>query len=108
MPTHKAGKYLSPFANPDYGEPAKVRVGFLLKSISSYSIKEAKFFADFYISYTSNKPMPPNIIPHITNGYIEDDKHVKVIADLPTFKLWKIHAAFYSNPDLRKYPFDTQ
>jgi hypothetical protein len=47
VPIHKAGKYLSPFANPDFGEPAKVRVGFLLKSISSYSIKEAKFFADF-------------------------------------------------------------
>ena len=108
VPIHKAGKYLSPFANPDYGEPAKVRVGFLLKSISSYSIKEAKFFADFYISYTSDKPMPPNIVPHVTNGYIEDDEHVKIIADQPTFKLWKIHATFYSNPDLRQYPFDTQ
>ena len=108
VPIHKLGKYLSPFANPDYGEPAKVRVGFLLKSISSYSIKEAKFFADFYISYTSDKPMPPNIVPHVTNGYIEDDEHVKVISDTPTFKLWKIHATFYSNPDLREYPFDTQ
>jgi hypothetical protein len=44
--------------------------------------------------------MPPNIIPHVTNGYIEDDEHVKIIADQPTFKLWKIHATFYSTPDL--------
>jgi hypothetical protein len=108
VPTQKSGKFLSPFANPNYGEPAKIRVGFLLKSISSYSIKEAKFNADFYISYTSDKPMPLNIMPRMTNGYIEENEHIILISNLPTFKLWKIHGTFYSNPDLRNYPFDTQ
>ena len=108
VPIQNSGRFLSPFANPNYGEPAKVRVGFLLKSISSYSIKDAKFNADFYISYTSDKPMPSNIMPHLTNGYIEDNEHITIISNLPTFKLWKIHGTFYSNPDLRKYPFDTQ
>lgn len=108
VPRHFTGKYRSPFANPEYGQPAKVRVGFLLKSITSYSIKEGKFTADFYISYTSDKPMPPNIKPHLTNGFLEDDEHMITITDQPTFKLWKIHGNFYSNPDLRNYPFDTQ
>lgn len=108
VPKSTSGKYRSPFSNPDFGQPAKVRIGFLLKSINSYSIKEGKFIADFYISYTSDKPMPSNIQPHLTNGFIEDDEHLITITDRPTFKLWKVHGTFYSNPDLRNYPFDTQ
>ena len=108
VPLNLKGKFRSPFANPEYGGPANVRVGFLLKSVSSYNIKEGKFNADFYISYTSDKPMPKNIVPHLTNGYLEDDEHLVVITDRSTFKLWKIHGTFYSNPDLSNYPFDTQ
>ncbi|MCB1176350.1 MAG: hypothetical protein KDK36_02115, partial [Leptospiraceae bacterium] len=104
----KDGKFRSPFANPNFGEPAKVRVGFLLKSITAYDIKQGSFEADFYLTYTSDKPMPPNIDPHFTNGYLMDDDHKNQIADEPTFKMWKYHATFYSIPDLRDYPFDSQ
>jgi hypothetical protein len=108
VPKKDSGNYRSPFANPDFGSPAIVRVGFLLVSITSYSIKDGKFSADFYISFTSDKPMPGKVFPHLTNGYIEDDVQIVTITDQPTFKLWKIHGIFYTNPDLRDYPFDLQ
>ncbi len=108
MPFNKNGRFKSPFANPNFGEPCNVKVGFLLKSITSYSVKEGKFEADFYISYTSDKPMPGEISPHFTNGILDDDDHVTLISDTPTFKLWKYHAVFFHEADLRAYPFDTQ
>ena len=108
MPYTPTGQFRSPFANPDYGEPAKVRVGFLLKSITNYNMKEGRFEADFFLSYTSDKPMPDGIKPHFTNGILEEDDLMKQIADEPTFKLWKYHAVFFSVPDLRNFPFDEQ
>jgi hypothetical protein len=108
MPFNPTGKFKSPFANPSYGKPCIVKVGFLLKSITSYSVKEGKFEADFYISYTSDKPMPGEISPHFTNGILDDDDHMTVISDTPTFKLWKYHAVFFHEADLRSYPFDSQ
>ena len=108
MPYNKEGRFKSPFANPNFGKPCKVNVGFMLKSITSYSIKEGKFYADFYLSYTSDKPMPGDIQPHFTNGMLEEDSHMAVIANEPTFKLWRVHAVFFHEADLRSYPFDSQ
>lgn len=108
VPYTPTGRFRSPFANPDFGEPAKVKVGFLLKSITNYDMKVGKFEADFFLTYTSSKPMPSDIQPHFTNGFLEEDDHVQVIANEPTFKMWKYRAVFYSVPDLRNYPFDEQ
>lgn len=108
MPFTPKGDYRSPFANPDFGDPARVKVGFLLKSITGYNMKEGKFEADFFLSYTSDKPMPDGIKPHFTNGILEDDDLMSQIADEPTFKLWKYHATFFAVPDLRNFPFDSQ
>ncbi len=108
VPYTPKGRFRSPFANPDFGEPAKIRVGFLLKSITNYDMKVGKFEADFFLTYTSDKPMPGDIHPHFTNGLLEEDDHMQTIADEPTFKMWKYRAVFYSVPDLRNYPFDEQ
>ncbi|HMV76918.1 MAG TPA: hypothetical protein PL163_15845 [Leptospiraceae bacterium] len=108
MPYNDKGRFRSPFANPAYGTPCNIKVGFMLKSVSGFSTKEGKFEADFYVSYTSDKPMPGEIKPHFTNGMVQDDDHIERIADEPTFKLWKFHALFYTQADLRAYPFDTQ
>jgi hypothetical protein len=100
--------FKSPFANPNPNEkPIQVRVGFLLLNVTNYNLREGKFEADFYLSYSSDKPMP-HMNPHLTNGYIEEDDLIRTIADEPTFKMWKIHAIFYNYPDLRNYPFDMQ
>jgi hypothetical protein len=108
VPYNRQGRFRSPFANPNFGTPCKVRVGFLLKSITNYNIKAGSFEADFYLTYMSDKPMPGNIVPHFTNGFLQDDDHKNQIANEPTFKMWKYHAVFYSTPDLREYPFDLQ
>lgn len=108
MPFHSKGKYRSPFADPDSKGPCTIKVGFLLKSITNYSVKDGKFEADFYVSYTSDKPMPRHISPEFVNGLLEDDDMKITIANEPTFKLWKFHIKFNNEPDLRDYPFDMQ
>jgi hypothetical protein len=108
MPYTPNGPFKSPFANPDFGDPAQVKVGFLLKSVTSYNMKEGRFEANFFLSYSSDKPMPDGIRPHFTNGIVEEDSLVIQIADEPTFKLWSFHATFFSVPDLRNFPFDHQ
>jgi hypothetical protein len=40
-----------------------------------------------------------------TNGKVEEKE---LLADLPTFKMWKMVGTFHIKPDLHAYPFDTQ
>ena len=47
----------------------------------------------------------PSLNLQFPNGKIENKE---VIADKPTFKLYRFLGAFKSPPDLRKYPFDAQ
>lgn len=104
VPIHTEGPYKSPFAHPKFGGPAKVKVGFLLANLRDYDIKEGKFTADFYLSLTSDKPMPPMDLD-ITNGKEESKR---TIANLSTFKLYRYVTEVSSPPDLHAYPFDTQ
>lgn len=105
VPIHTTGTYRSPFANPGFGEkPARAKVGFLLSNVRNYDIKEGTFEADFNISLTSNRPMP-KVDLQPTNGKFDNKE---VLADLPTFKLWRIVGNFSSPADLHDYPFDTQ
>ncbi|MCB1141325.1 MAG: hypothetical protein H7A24_14365 [Leptospiraceae bacterium] len=100
--------FKSYFANHDKEKtPVHIQVGILILNISNYNIKEGRFTVDFYLSYASDKPMP-EMSPHLTNGFIEEDDLIRLIANEPTFKLWKIHGVFYNYPDLRNYPFDLQ
>jgi hypothetical protein len=103
VPIHEKGVYRSPFANPDV-ELSSVRVGFLLQDLTGYDIKNGSFQAEFYLSLSSDLPMP-SIDLDFTNGKV-DDKEVQ--ADLPTFKLFHFVGTFESIPDLHDYPFDTQ
>jgi hypothetical protein len=103
VPIHREGPYKSPFATP--GKPqVHARVGFLLETIEEFDIKKGAFSAHFYVSLTSDKPMP-KIDIKATNGKVDEKE---LMADLPTFKMWKMVGTFHIKPDLHAYPFDTQ
>ena len=105
VPYHPEGaRFRSPFAKPHPGPTVRVSVGMLLNSVDDYDVKTATFAADFFLSLTSALPMP-SLNLQFPNGRIESKE---VIADKPTFKLFRFLGAFKSPPDLRKYPFDAQ
>lgn len=103
VPTHE-GTWKSPFAHPKYGTPANVRVGFLLANVRNYDLQKGTFEADFFLTLTSDKEMPPMDLI-FTNGK-QDLK--EVMADKPTFKMYRFLGTFSSPLDLHDYPFDTQ
>jgi len=105
VPMHDKGKFKSPFANPDFGKAAEVKVGMLITDISQYDIKEGTFEATFYLSLTSKTPMPKKLNLVFPTGKVES---MDPLADRPTFKLYRVNGTFKSPPDLRKYPFDSQ
>ena len=104
VPIHKEGPYRSPFATPNT-PVVHARVGFLLETVEEFDIKKGAFTAHFYVTLTSDRPMPPKIDLKPTNGKIDEKD---VLADLPTFKMWKMAGTFHIKPDLHAYPFDTQ
>ncbi len=106
VPSHgNVGKYRSPFAAPpDAPPPARVKVGMLLNSIDDYDIKTGRYTADFFLSLTSDLPMP-SVHLSFPNGKVDSSE---TIADKPTFKLFRLTGDFKSPPNLRKYPFDSQ
>lgn len=103
VPIHKDGPYRSPFANPGKTQ-VQAKVGFMLETIEEFDIKKGAFTAHFFVSLTSDKPMP-KIDLKPTNGKVEEKE---LLADLPTFKMWKMAGTFHVKPDLHAYPFDTQ
>lgn len=104
VPIHEEGPYRSPFATPSR-ETLRVRVGFMLENIVDYDIKKGEFTAYFYVSLVSPKPMPTSMALQATNGHVDT---TTVLADRPTFKLYKMVGTFNNEPDLHAYPFDTQ
>ena len=105
VPTHVGGTpYKSPFAKPNADKAVKVKVGMLLNSIDDYDVKTGTFLADFFLSFTSEVPMP-ELSPQFPNGRVDA---TKIIADKPTFKLMRLSGQFKSPADLRKYPYDSQ
>ncbi|MDB4994781.1 MAG: hypothetical protein JWM74_2213 [Myxococcaceae bacterium] len=105
VPRQLAGtQYRSPFAKPNPGPPLTVRVGLLLNSVDDYDVKTGTFLADFFLSLTSTEPMPALNL-QFPNGKLDNKE---VIADKPTFKLFRLSGSFKSPADLRSYPFDSQ
>jgi hypothetical protein len=105
VPSHPgATTYKSPFAAPGSPLPVKIKVGILLNSIDDYDIKTGLYTADFFLSLTSDVPMP-TIRLSFPNGKVETNE---LMADKPTFKLYRLGGDFKSPPNLRKYPFDSQ
>lgn len=96
--------FRSPFAKADGTPPIRISVALTLNSVDDYDIKTGRFTADFYLSLTSPEPMP-DLDLQVANGAL--DKKT-VIADRPTFKLYRMTGNFKSPADLRKYPFDAQ
>ncbi len=103
VPIHTEGRYKSPFASPKRPQ-VQAKVGFLLETVEEFDIKKGAFTAHFFVSLTSDKPMPP-IDLRPTNGKLDEKE---LLADLPTFKMWKMVGTFHIKPDLHAYPFDTQ
>jgi hypothetical protein len=103
VPIHE-GPYQSPFAHPHLGSPILVRVGLLLANVRNYDIQRGSFEADFYLTYTSDRPMP-TMDPTFTNGKMDAKE---VMADTPTFKMYRFLGTFTAPPDVRNYPFDEQ
>jgi hypothetical protein len=105
VPHHPSGTpYRSPFAKPNADKPVRIKVGMLLNSVDDYDVQSGTFMADFFLSFTSETPMP-EIRPQFPNGKMDA---TTVIADKPTFKLMRLSGQFKSPADLRKYPYDSQ
>lgn len=104
VPIHRRGPYKSPFARPGFGGPAKAKVGLVIAEIRGYDIRTGSFDAEFFLSLTSDKEMPP-IHLNFPNGREVTEA---VLADTPTFKFYRYSGSFSSDVDLRHYPFDTQ
>ena len=105
VPVHPgATTYKSPFAAPGATQPVKIKVGILLNSIDDYDVKTGRFNADFFLSLTSQVKMP-TIRLSFPNGKVDTNE---VMANRPTFKLYRLVGDFKSPPNLRKYPFDSQ
>jgi hypothetical protein len=104
VPIHEQGEFRSPFANPKWGKVVDVRVGMVVNDITNYDIHSGSFVADFYLSLTADKDMPSMDLM-FPNGKADEKQ---VIADKPTFKLYRFTGTFTTPPDLRKYPFDRQ
>ncbi len=104
VPVHNEGPFKSPFAHPKFGGPALIKVGILLTNVRNYDVQKGTFEADFFLSFTSDKAMPP-MDPIFTNGKVDLKE---VMADKPTFKMYRFLGTFSSPLDLHDYPFDTQ
>lgn len=105
VPFHvDAGAYRSPFAQPGNSVPSRAKVAILLNSVDDYDVKTGTFAADFFLSFTSQLAMP-SISLSFANGKVDNKE---VLADRPTFKLYRLTGTFKSPPNLRKYPFDSQ
>lgn len=103
VPIHKEGAYRSPFASPGKKQ-VQAKVGLMLETVEEFDIKKGSFSAHFFVSLTSDKPMP-KVDLKATNGKVDEKE---LLADLPTFKMWKMAGTFFIKPDLHSYPFDTQ
>lgn len=104
VPIHREGPYRSPFAHPNFGGPAHVKVGLVLVTMREYDIQHGSFEANFFLSLTGDKEMGPIALAFPNASEMNET----VLADTPTFKLYRYDGKFESPVDLRKYPFDTQ
>jgi hypothetical protein len=104
VPIHREGRYRSPLANPSLGGPAVVKVGFVISEIRDYQIQDGSFSADFFMSFTADKPVP-KLHPVFTNGH---DTNCTAIVEVETFRFYRCTGTFTSPVDLLDYPFDTQ
>ena len=104
VPIHRAGRYRSPLASPSLGGPATVKVGFVISEIRDYQIQDGSFSADYFMSFTADKPVP-KLHPVFTNGH---DTNCISLVDVETFRFYRCTGTFTSPVDLLDYPFDTQ
>ncbi|MFO0756630.1 MAG: hypothetical protein U0359_09075 [Byssovorax sp.] len=105
VPIHREGPFKSPFAHPRFGGPARVKVGAVMSHVRDYNIQTGSFEAEFFLSLTSLDKEMPDINLAFTNG---KEIEQQMLADAPTFKLYRVHGTFSGPVDLHYFPFDTQ
>lgn len=94
----------SVLAHPPPAGAAHAKVGLVLVDVTGYDIHRGTFEADLFVSLTSDRPMGP-VSLGFSNG---SHATTVVLADTPTFKLYRSRVDLVSPIDLRAYPFDTQ
>jgi hypothetical protein len=104
VPIHRNGPFRSPLANPNAGGAASIKVGLVISEIRSYQITDGSYEADFFMSFTADKPIP-KLHPVFTNGH---EVNCQSMIDVETFRFYRCSGSFTSIVDLRDYPFDTQ
>lgn len=104
VPIHREGRYRSVLANPKHGGPATIKVGLVISEVRDYDIQTGSFGSDFFMSFTSDKPMP-KVHPIFANGR---EVSCQEIVDSTSFRFSRCTGSFTSSVDLRDYPFDTQ
>lgn len=83
---------------------AHAKIGLVLVDVTGYDVRKGTFEADLFVSLTSDRPMGP-VALGFSNG---SHATTVVLADTPTFKLYRSRVDLVSPVDLRAYPFDTQ
>jgi hypothetical protein len=104
VPIHREGPFKSPLAHPRFGGATNTKVGLVIREIRDFSIQTGGFEAEFFLSLTGDKELPP-VNPVFTNGH---EVTLTPLVDAPTFKLYQVSGKFTAEVDLRNYPFDKQ
>lgn len=94
----------SVLAHPAPSGAAHAKVGIVLVDVSGYDIHTGTFEADLFLSLTSDRAMGPVSLA-FTNG---TRVRSVLLADTPTFKLYRCRVDLVSPIDLRSFPFDSQ
>jgi hypothetical protein len=104
VPIHREGEFRSALAHPQFGGPAVAKVGLVLVRVRDFDIQSGEFEASFFLSITSDKPMPDLHLTFANGKDIEEN----VLVRTPTFRLIRYSGSFAGETDVRNYPFDSQ
>jgi hypothetical protein len=87
----------------DNQTPAHVKVGVYVLNVGKLDTATGAFTVDFYLSFSSDRPVNPGNFEFANGRSTSIDKSV----DEPTEKFYRIQASLADNLDLGRYPFDS-
>jgi hypothetical protein len=83
-------------------QPQVINVGVYLLNVGKFELSTGSYTMDFYLSLTSDRPIPPNSFEFMNGRAASIDK----LIDEETNKFYRVQANLYQNINLRDYPFD--
>jgi hypothetical protein len=98
------GIKLSSPTSPEAHRPAKVLVGIYVLNIGMLDMSAGSFTIDFYLNLVSDRPYSIDNLEFI-NGYVN---MIDKDEDDPYEKAYRVKASFFTNFNLRSYPFNEQ